>query len=216
MLDLSDSDTMTDAAIVGMRRAYCANVSVIDHAVGTIVESLRDRGLLDNTWIIYTSDHGEMGGNHGLMSKCLFYEQAVRVPLIIRPPGGCAPQTIDDLVEHLDVPASIRAIADAPNVPGSDGRSLLGHLDGNAPPARTVSISENWSFASFETNRYRLVVDEDRMTPCQLFDLSVDPNEDDNLVVHAGHHDAVEELMATFVRPFLATPPRRPHPSPFA
>jgi arylsulfatase A-like enzyme len=58
--------------------------------------------------VICTSDHGEMGGNHGLMSKCVLYEPAVRVPLIVRPPRGCEPRVVDALVEHLDVPATIR------------------------------------------------------------------------------------------------------------
>ncbi|MGA2522060.1 MAG: sulfatase-like hydrolase/transferase, partial [Acidimicrobiales bacterium] len=71
---LSDTETMTDDAIRGMRRAYSADVSVIDHEVGRIVGALDDRDLLDDTWVIYTSDHGEMGGNHGLMSKCVLYE----------------------------------------------------------------------------------------------------------------------------------------------
>jgi len=216
MMQLSDTDTMTNEAITGMRRAYCANVSVIDEAVGRIIDTLNSRDLLEDTWIIYTSDHGEMGGDHGMMSKCVLYEPAVRVPLIIRPPGGCGATVVGDLVEHIDVPATVRSIAGAPTVAGSDGRSLLGHLDGTAPAPRSVSISENWGFASFETDRYRLVVDEDRLLPSQLFDLAADPSEDENLIVDPDHRDALAELMATVVRPFLATPAQRPHPSPFA
>ena len=85
---LSDSETMTDDAIGDMRRSYAADISVIDHAVGLMVDALARKGMLEDTWIIYTSDHGEMAGSHGLMSKCVMYEPAVRVPLIIRPPGG--------------------------------------------------------------------------------------------------------------------------------
>ena len=105
---LSDTETMTDDAIRGMRRAYSADVSVIDDAVARIVAALEARRLLDDTWLIYTSDHGEMGGNHGLMSKCVMYEPAVRVPLIVRPPRGCAPRIVGSLVEHVDVPATVR------------------------------------------------------------------------------------------------------------
>src|SRR5205814_10098747 len=99
------------------RRAYAADISVIDDGVARIVAALAERGLLDDTWIVYTSDHGEMGGNHGLMSKCVFYEPSVRVPLIVRPPGGCARRVVDALVEHVDVPATARAIAGAADVP---------------------------------------------------------------------------------------------------
>lgn len=217
MLDLSDTDTMTDDAIAGMRRAYFANVSVIDHEMGRIVTALEARGLLDDTWVVYTSDHGEMAGDHGLMSKCLLYEPAVRVPLIVRPPGGRRDgRVVGDLVEHVDVPATVRAVAGAPAVPDSEGRSLTGYVTGGDPPPRDVTVSENWGFASFETARHRLVVDEDAGTACQLFDLESDPAEDDNLVGDPAHVDVLDDLVASVARPFLAVPAVRPHPSPFA
>lgn len=213
---VSDSETMTDDAIRGMRTAYAADVSVIDRAVGDMVAALERKGILDDTWIIYTSDHGEMGGNHRMMSKCVLYEQAVRVPLIVRPPGGGAGHVIDALVEHLDVPATVRAIAGAPDVAGSEGRSLLDSVgDPSAPPVRTRTVSENWGFAAFETERYKLVVDEDALEPCQLFDLAEDPTEDNNLLPDPAAAPIVEELMDTHVRPFFETPPARPIPSIF-
>jgi choline-sulfatase len=214
-LSLSDTETMTDDAIRGMRRAYCADVTVIDEAVGRIIAALEDKDLLRKTWIIYTSDHGEMGGDHGLMSKCVFYRPAVRVPLIVRPPEAIPPRVVDTIVEHLDVPATIRDIVGAPHVPASEGRSLLGHLNGSPPPVRTVSISENWGFAMFETDRYKLVVDEDDQSPCQLFDLAADPYEDHNLLPDPTNAPIVDELLEGVVHPFLATAPARPHKSPF-
>ncbi len=148
-----------------------------------IVGALGRKGVLDSTWIVYTTDHGEMAGSHGLMSKCVLYEPAVRVPLIVRPPGGCAPRVVDSLVEQLDVPATVREIAGAPDVAGSEGQSLLGAGAAvGAPPARDVAVSENWGFAVFETERHKLVVDEDAMAPCQLFDLAEDPAEDEDLL----------------------------------
>jgi choline-sulfatase len=212
---VSDSETMSDDAIRAMRRSYAADISVIDDAVGRIVEALARRELLDSTWIVYTSDHGEMAGSHGLMSKCVLYEPAVRVPLIVRPPGGCAPRVVDSLIEQLDVPATVREIAGAPEVDGSEGQSLLGAVGGSAPPRRDVAVSENWGFAVFETERHKLVVDEDACEPCQLFDLLEDPAEDYDLVRDPASADVVGELMETHVRPFFRTPPARPHPSIF-
>ena len=151
---VSDSETMTDDAIRGMRRSYAADISVIDQAVGDMVAALERTGVLDNTWIIYTSDHGEMGGNHRMMSKCVLYEPAVRVPLIIRPPGGRPQAVVDSLVEHLDVPATVRAIAGAPDVALSEGRSLLASVRdplSAASSPRSLAVSENWGFAAFET-----------------------------------------------------------------
>jgi arylsulfatase A-like enzyme len=212
---LSDTETMSDAAIRGMRRAYSADVSVIDDAVGRIVAALDAKQLLDNTWVIYTSDHGEMGGNHGLMSKCVMYEPAVRVPLIVRPPDGCASRVVESLVEHVDVPATVRDIAGAPDVPNSEGKSLLRCVRGDSPPERSVAVSENWGFASFETDRYKLVVDEDALSPCQLFDLAEDPTEDHNRLADPECKAVLDQLMETHVRPFFATPPARPHESIF-
>lgn len=212
---VSDSETMTPDAIRNMRRAYAADVTVIDHAVGQIVAALEASGLLDNTWVLYTSDHGEMAGSHGLMSKCVLYEPAVRVPLIVRPPGGMDPLVVADRVEHVDVAATVRDIAGAPDLPGSQGRSLLGALRGEALATKPFSVSENWGFASFETDRYKIVVDEDDVVPCQLFDLGEDPNEDHNLVSDPEAKGVVDELMAAVVSPFLSTPPARPHPSLF-
>ena len=212
-LGLSDTKTMTDDAIRGMRRAYAADISVIDDAVGGIVGALSRKGVLDSTWIVYTTDHGEMAGSHGLMSKCVLYEPAVRVPLIVRPPGGCAPRVVDSLVEQLDVPATVRAIAGAPEVAGSEGQSLLGALGGGAAPVRDVAVSENWGFAVFETARHKLVIDEEAMAPCQLFDLAEDPAEDEDLLGDPQAAGVVEELMETHVRPFFQTPPARPHAS---
>jgi len=215
---LSDTETMTDDRILGMRRAYAANVSVIDHEVGRILAALDDRGVLDDTWVIYTSDHGEMGGDHGLMSKCVLYDGAVRVPLLVRPPGGAGARAggvVDALVEHVDVPATIRAAVGAGAVPDSEGRSLLGYVSAAvAPPeGRAVVVSENWGFASFETDAYKLVIDEDALVPCQLLDRVNDPTEDDNLVADPAAADVVARMMDEIVKPFFATPPARNAPT---
>jgi choline-sulfatase len=217
-LHLSDTTTMTDDAIRGMRRAYSANVSVIDDAVARILAALDAKGVLDDTWVFYTSDHGEMGGDHGLMSKCVMYDGAVRVPLIVRPPRDVTEgrgKVVDALVEHVDLAATLRDVAGAAELPNSEGRSLLPYLRGDATPHRACAISENWGFASFVTDRYKLVVDEDARVACQLFDRKDDPKEDENLVADPQHATVVEELMTTIVEPFLATAPSRPHRSPF-
>jgi choline-sulfatase len=220
MLQLSDTDTMDPTAIEGMRRAYLANIGIIDHAVGRIVDALETTGLLANTWIIYTSDHGEMAGDHGLMSKCVLYEGAVRVPLIVRPPQGCDARVIDDLIEHIDVPATVRSIFGADSVPGGEGRSLIGYFTGDDPPPRSYSVSENWGFASFEIknddSHWKLIVDEDSLEPCQLFDLLADPLEDTNLVTSMNHSHVIAQLLGEVVQPFFKSPAVRPHPSPFA
>ena len=156
-----------------------------------------------------------MGGNHGMMSKCVLYEPARARAADRAAARGDPTAVVDALVEHLDVPATVRDIAGAPAIPDSEGRSLLAAVRGEAQESRSATVSENWGFASFETERYKLVVDEDAVTPCQLFDLHEDPDEDVDLLSDPTAAAVVDEMMETHVRPFFGTPPARPHPSLF-
>ncbi len=211
-LAYSDSASMTDDAIIAMRRAYYANVTVIDAGVGKIVDALARRGMLDNTWIIYTSDHGELMGEHRMITKMVFYESSVRVPLIVRPPQGTAPRVVHERVQLMDLSATCREIAEGGAIPGSAANSLLAALRGEHEPANITALpSENFGFAMFLTDRYKLVVYEDTGEAGQLFDLMADPLEDRNLCADPGHAPVVAALMEEHVRPFLATAPKRTH-----
>jgi arylsulfatase len=208
----SDSATMTDEAIIEMRRAYYANITVIDTALGRIVEALRKKGFLDHTWIVYTSDHGEMMGEHRMTTKRVFYEPSVRVPMIVRPLGGTAPRIIRERVQMMDLGATFRAIAGGASIDQSAANSLLPSLkEGHAPAVLDALASENYGFAMFLTDRYKLVVYENACEPLQLFDLPEDPAEDHNLCGEPGAASLLDRLMNDHARPFLATPTLRPH-----
>ena len=210
-LAFSYSDALTDDRIREARRAYYANVDIIDQAVGRIVAALERTGRLDDTWLVYTADHGEMMGEHGFLAKMVFYDPAVRIPLIVRPPRGCEPREVRDLVEQFDLSATINSIAGARAVPGSDARSLLPYFENGAPDPRSLSVTENFGFAAFETERFKLVVHEDELAPVQLFCRDHDPTDDDDRIADPELRPEVDELMETVVRPFFATPPARPH-----
>jgi len=210
-LSKSESDTLTDDHIRAVRRAYYANVTAIDEQIGAILDALERRGMLEDTWIVYTADHGEMLGDHGLLAKTVFYEPSVGVPLIIRPPGGMTGRVVEGIVEHLDVPATLRELAGAGPIPGSEGRSLRGHFGGEegngtgtAPSTRDVAHSENFGFGAFIMARAKLVVWEETLEPVQLFDLESDPDEDRNLLDDPAYAAMREQLMEVYVRPFFA------------
>lgn len=200
----SDSQHLTNAAIAEIRRYYYGNVSVIDDAIGRMLAALQRRGMLDDTWVIYTSDHGEMMGEHRMLTKMVFYDPAVRVPLIIRPPGGCAPRVVPELVEHVDLAATIRDIADSAGDPSFEGRSLLGWVGGGTGLRRPAVFSENFGLGMVRTAEYKLVFVEDTLEPVQLFDLVADPLEDVNVVGRSDHRRTRDTLMETLVAPFLA------------
>ena len=86
----------TDLGEPGLReflRIYYASVKLIDDQVGRILRALESRGLLDRTVIVFTADHGDMAGGHGMVWKSngSFYDEIVRVPLLIRYPACSSP-----------------------------------------------------------------------------------------------------------------------------
>ncbi len=210
MFHYCGTDDMTDDVIRSVRRAYYANVTIIDEAIGKICSALADKGMLDDTWVIYTSDHGEQMGEHRMLSKMVPYEHAVRVPLIMRPPEGIDGRVVDSMVGHIDLSATVRDIAGASSDPGFSGHSLLGHTDGGQGFERDVVFSQCWGFAMARTDRYKLVVHENTLRPEQLFDLEADPTEDENLVDVPVRAADLERLMEEHMRPFLGQRKQRP------
>lgn len=218
-LDYSSSSTLTDERAREVRRHYYANVTLIDDAVGAILAALERSGLADDTWVVYSTDHGEMLGTHGLLNKMVFYEPAVRVPLVIRPPkgSGWTPARLAQMVEHVDLAATLGALAGATPVPGSAGVSFADVLTAAGPgragwAGREAVVSENYGFAMWRTERYKLVVYEKTRTPVQLFDLVEDPEEDANRVDDPAYASVVSDMREAFVEPFLSVSPRRPGP----
>jgi arylsulfatase A-like enzyme len=70
---------------------YLGKMALVDDCVGRLVEAMKARGTWDNTLVIFTADHGEMMGAHGYLTKGRFYEESVRVPLVLRWPGTSKP-----------------------------------------------------------------------------------------------------------------------------
>src|SRR5690606_131759 len=140
-------------------RHYFASVTMLDDQIGRIVHSLEERGLTENTVVIYTSDHGELLGEHGLFTKFLFYDGATRVPLIISIPGSPA-NVHDGLVELTDLSATLIELTGAEPIAGAPGRSLLQVTSGNNEVVRSAVRSEAYGFGMWRTDRYKLVVNE--------------------------------------------------------
>ncbi len=114
----------TEKAWIAYLRHYCYFTELMDRQIGALLEALDRTGQMANTVVIYTSDHGEMAGSHGLVNKGMaMYEENIHVPLVFSRPG-LAPAADDRLVSHLDlVPHSLR--------PGRD--RMAGAALGNGP-----------------------------------------------------------------------------------
>ena len=195
----SQRDTMTAEFVREGIRHYYGMVSLIDQQIGAVLAALEARGELDNTWIIYSCDHGEMLGTHGLWAKMNFYQGSAQVPLIIVPPGGCSATVDDRVVELTDVAATITDIAGAPALQGCRGRSLLGGIEGEARPQREFAYSRIQSYAALRTASHRFTLDMHSGVPCELFDMVEDPEERTNLVNDSARAALVSDFKSALI-----------------
>lgn len=176
------------------RAAYFACVSYLDEIIGDLLARMEGSGLLENTVIVYTSDHGEMAGEHGVWWKQGWYEACTRVPLIFSLPGQrrgqLPPKTLSTPVGLVDLLPTLAGLAGAPCPPGLDGADLSGSLTGDAPlPERPIfcdNLMPRWGqgteFRMIRQGRYKYV--RFREAPPLMFDLAEDPGEQVDLCRH--------------------------------
>ncbi|MDP6047717.1 MAG: sulfatase-like hydrolase/transferase [Phycisphaerae bacterium] len=171
---------------------YWAQIELIDENVGRLMKVLDETGQRENTIVIFTSDHGETLGDHGLRRKgCRFYECLVRVPLIISWPGRFKQALKSDaLVELTDIAPTLLQAAGLPIPKDMHGKSLLPILEGQCdsrehrPFVRSIYyrvLAGAPSYASMiRTREYKLVQYHGHGLG-ELFDMKTDPHEFDNL-----------------------------------
>lgn len=173
-----------------MRAYYYANVEMIDRQVGAILDAQAARGRLDNTIVLFTSDHGDNLGDHGLSQKWAPYEQVTRVPLIISAPGRFpGGRSVDGLVQLFDIGPTILEWAGVTPDPTFEAVSLAPALSGAAFAGRSHVYCEqagdvNLTGASFITmirSQTHKLVHYQGQDYGQLFDLTADPGERVNL-----------------------------------
>jgi len=186
--------------------AYYAMIEHTDFEFGRILQALEESGQAENTVVIFTTDHGEMLGDHGIYLKGpYFYDPAIRVPLIIRwPKGYRAGLKVDALVEMADLAPTLLEAAGIPPSPGMQGRSLGALLRGERAEHRSSVYSEFYD-ANFRysptpmatcvrTKRHKLAYY--RGLPAgELYDLEKDPGEVTNLWSEPGARDAKEAML---------------------
>ena len=214
----SREDVSTELGWRTLRAHYMANITLVDRMVGKITSALERAGVADNTVVVFTSEHGDMMGDHGMLEKRSFFEEASRVPLLMRVPWLSQEQTIlEGSVGHADlVPTLLDLIGEeAPDT--LQGKSLQPVLKGDS------DLSENdvfvqWNgtseeivdrfLGSAEINRmlalpWRSVITPDRWKlnlcagdQCELYDLNNDPHEMNNLFNDPAQADRVRDMAA--------------------
>lgn len=180
---------------------YLANISLIDHWIGELLEALRERNLDQNTWIVFTSDHGEMLGDLGLMGKTVYFEPSVHIPLLIHAPSQL-PRTFDWLVQQVDLTNTLLDIGQTPQFNDSLGKSLKPFVESSAISHSADAVfSELFGETTVITDRYKLTVDAENLTPTQLLDRHENADENRNFAADAGYASVVQELQERFLEP---------------
>lgn len=124
---------LTEEQKRGIAAAYYTSVSFLDRNIGRVLDALRRLNLDEDTFVVYTADHGYDLGQHGRFEKHCGYEPALRVPLMLRYPGRIRTGVVSDLTEHVDLTATIVDMMSLPPLPVEHGHSLRPFLEGRAP-----------------------------------------------------------------------------------
>ena len=185
-------------AVQRLRANYYGKVALIDHWFGEILAAFDRKGWLEDTLVVFWSDHGEMLGDHGRVGKCVFYEASVRVPLVLRWPGHIQAGGVSDaLTAIIDVfPAILEAVGADPSQ-RSFGQSLWPAMQNAACQHRDAVFSEILHHGHrnimARTERYKYAMDETG-SGYFLIDLAEDPAEETNLAGHADFRPLEREM----------------------
>jgi len=204
------TDSMTWEDWQPLVAAYFGEVSLIDSQAERVIALLEEKGILDDTIIIWTTDHGDTIGSHGICNKdYTMYEEIYRVPMIVRWPGVVEPGSVsNDYVMHfLDLNATFRDLAGQPAVEGAPGKSLVSVFKGEAPESwRKSAFCEFhgshmglYSMRMVSNDRYSYVYHTNDID--ELYDHQTDPHELHNLAETPGASEPVlKEMKEEMVR----------------
>ncbi len=188
--------------------AYYGQITMIDHYLGKLFDQLKEKGLWDNTWVVFLADHGDFNGAYGTFFKGLMYDASVKIPLVIKPASGQGLAGVrEELVNSIDVYGTILDLAGDTawrNLPQIESRSLL--------PLIKEENTSRW-----ENEVYSIIGADPENNLCmlrsgslkiirkaikggepiyELYDFEKDPFETQNVYGQTEYLDAVEELRA--------------------
>ncbi|MCA1810147.1 MAG: sulfatase-like hydrolase/transferase [Lentisphaerae bacterium] len=192
------------------RAAYCGLIEFTDYCMGKFLDALEARGLLENTIIIFASDHGDMMGDHNMFYKMKPYDASVRTPFIVCDPASVLPggTVLQGLAEAVDIPATILAAGSDEHLqdamPCSPGRSFLEYVRGGAGKHREWAYAEqgnlgeggsSWRMVRTAVWKYVFAEKGD-----MLFNLPLDPFEQRNLVDEPGQQERVKAMRGLLIQ----------------
>jgi N-acetylglucosamine-6-sulfatase len=191
----------------------------VDDSLGRITAALDKAGILDNTLIVFTSDHGYFYGEHGLNEeRRLAYEEAIRIPLLVRFPSRVKAGTVaPEMVLTIDLAPTLLELAGLKPLPGMQGRSLTPIFDGAATGWRDSFLIEYYSdtvfprilkmgYSAVRTSAAKYIEYRDLTGMNELYDLSSDPYEERNLIASPEANALLTKMQGELARLAASVP----------
>jgi arylsulfatase A-like enzyme len=196
-----------DDAVRRSKAHYWGKISLVDKMIGRILTKLEERGQAEDTIVVFTTDHGEMMGDHHLMFKSVMYEESAKIPMLLKIPGMTVEQDVKQPVSHIDVVPTLLDLL---------GEEIPTHLQGNSwarslkrrenPPERNVIVEWNgapWPFDNMPTEPLRTLRTNDgwKMTLApqsegEMYNLNLDPGEMHNVFYEIDSLEKIKQFVA--------------------
>ena len=185
-------------------RKYCETLRSVDESIGAVLDYLKEAGLDDNTLVIYMGDNGFAWGEHGLIDKRQFYEESVRVPMLVRCPGLFeGGKVIENMIQNVDIAPTIMACAGLDKAKQMVGYSFLPLLKGERVDWRDHIFYEYyWEYEfpqtptmhGIRTDRYKYIRYHGIWDTNEFYDLQSDPYETTNLIAEPEYKEVIKQL----------------------
>ncbi len=209
---LNNVQRMSEYQQLQIKRAYYACITQIDYNLGLLFARMRELNLLENTWILFTSDHGDMLGDHGMGAKSVFLEGSAHIPMIIKPPAAFgssqaryAGKKCDRLVTLADIMPTILSLCGITSEEKLPGADLIKVLEdgmerpfyGNCADTYFAVMEKGYKYTWSNLGGQEL-----------LFCLDSDPYEQTNLACNPEYAEIKNQLRATMIRRMEHSSPR--------
>lgn len=208
---LASSQKLSPEASSKLRADYAGSVALIDEQIGKIIQTVKDRGEWENTIVAFSSDHGELNGDHGLIYKSCFLDGCLRVPLLLRVPtshGGCEHGSVNNSpAEWIDIGPTLAECAGATLTAAQYGVSLLAASKNSHHRHRRDALAEHRGEVCLFDEEWKGAINQAGELYL-LFDRRKDPDEQNNLAGLLEHRNTAERIRLRILERIMQSQPQ--------
>lgn len=177
----------------GIRQNYAAMLENIDKQIGRILDCIKEKGQLENTVIVYASDHGEMLGDWGKFEKSIPERGSIHIPMIISTPDMKEQVETDELVELVDLTRTFTDWAGVSFEGATESESLCNFLEKKSSKTKEYISSALWDWKTIISSEAKLVMRNN--VPTELYLTEIDPWQDNNLIEDSKYKGVLDSIL---------------------